>query len=89
MDAMNFLLSIQPVPAICFAIGLLLLIVEMFHPGFGVPGITGLILLAVGVFLSARTFMEAMVLIVIILAILGVMLSFVINSAKKASFPKN
>lgn len=83
MDVINFIFSIQPVPAFCFAIGLFLLIVEMFHPGFGVPGITGLILLVVGIFLSARNFTEAMVLIIIILALIGIMLSFVINSAKK------
>lgn len=88
MDVLSFIFSIHPVPAICFILGLILLIFEMFHPGFGFPGISGLVLLVVGVILSARTLTEALILVVIILALLGVALTFVLHSASKGFIKK-
>ena len=38
---------------ICLAAGLLLLLIEMFTPGFGVPGLLGLLLLAAVIALGA------------------------------------
>jgi membrane-bound ClpP family serine protease len=88
VDIVNFIASIGPVPAMCFIIGFILLLFEMFHPGFGVPGITGLILLLAGVVLSARTVIEALIMIIVILALLGIALSFVLNSATKGFLSK-
>lgn len=88
MDVLNFIVSIGPVPAACFMIGFVLLIFEMFHPGFGVPGIIGLVLLLVGVVLTARTMLEGLVMIIVILAILGLVFSFVLNSATKGYLSK-
>ncbi|MCL6589378.1 MAG: hypothetical protein K6U80_05420 [Firmicutes bacterium] len=73
---------------VCFILGLILLIIEMFHPGFGAPGVTGLVLLIVGVVFSAKTWLEALVLVVIILAILGIALTFVLHSASKGFLKK-
>lgn len=88
MDMVNFVVNMGPVPAICFILGFILLVIEMFHPGFGAPGITGLILLLVGVILSARTVLEAIIMIIVILALLGIALSFVLNSATKGFLSK-
>jgi membrane-bound ClpP family serine protease len=83
VEVLDFIFRIQPWMVVCFVLGLILLIFEMFHPGFGAPGITGLILLIVGVVVSAQTWMERLILIVIILAILGIALTFVLRSASK------
>lgn len=88
MDALNFIFHIGTFPAICFAVGLFLLLVEMIHPGFGIPGLTGLLLLFLGVILSAQTFIEALIMMLIIIGILGVALSFVLRSAKKGFLSK-
>jgi len=88
MEALNFIVSIGPVPATCFIIGFVLLIFEMFHPGFGVPGIIGLVLLLLGVVLTARTMLEGLVMIIVILVILGLAFSFVLNSATKGYLSK-
>jgi membrane-bound ClpP family serine protease len=88
MDILNFITSMGPVPAVCFILGFILLVIEMFHPGFGVPGVTGLILLLIGVILSARTVLEALIMIIVILALLGIALSFVLNSATKGFLSK-
>jgi membrane-bound ClpP family serine protease len=69
--------------------GLVFVIVEMFYPGFGAPGITGGILLVVGVLLYARSPLQALIMVVIILAILGVALTLVLHSASKGHLAKH
>lgn len=81
--------TIYWIPILCFVVGFILVVVEMFHPGFGAPGITGGILLVLGVILSATSFLEAFIMIIIILAILGVALTIVLQSVVKGRLPKN
>ncbi len=88
MDFFSFAAQISPFAATCFILGILLLLVEMIHPGFGVPGITGIALLFLGVFLSARTWSEVLALTLIILGLIGLALSFVFNSAKSGYLSK-
>lgn len=83
MDVIGLLLSIGPVAAICLLVGLGLVIFEMFHPGISIPGIAGGILLLIGVILSARTPMDAIVLLLILFAILGIFLTVVLHSATR------
>ena len=67
----------------CLLAGLVLVVVEMFHPGFGAPGILGSILLVAGVIIYSRTLLQALLMIVIILAVLGVALTIVLQSVSK------
>lgn len=69
--------------AVCLVLGIALIIVEMFTPGLTAPGITGLILILVGVILTADTFLEGLILILVILALLSIALFFVLRSASK------
>lgn len=64
--------------ALLFITGFVFVVIEMFHPGFGVPGVLGGILLILGVIFAAQTFMQAIILIAIILAVLGVMFTIVL-----------
>ena len=41
------------IPAVCIILGLICIIIEIFQPGFGVFGITGTILLVVGIAVRA------------------------------------
>jgi len=79
----SFISGIGLIQALCFIVGLGLVIFEMFYPGFGAPGIIGLILLAVGVVLTAKTTFEALIMVIIILALLGIALFLVLHSASK------
>ena len=88
MDLLLFITNIGLVPAILLILGLAFLIFEMFHPGFGVPGITGIILLIFGIIFTASNILEALVMIIIIIAILGIVLSFVLSSATKGHLSK-
>ena len=69
-------------------IGFGLVIVEMFVPGFGVPGITGLALLLVGVVLAANSVLEAILLAIIIVVLLCLILSLSLRSASKGRLAK-
>lgn len=83
MDTFSFMAGITLIQALILVIGVVLLVIEMFHPGFGAPGITGSILIVVGIILIAKTFLQALILIALILAILGIALSLILHSATK------
>jgi membrane-bound ClpP family serine protease len=75
---------LQNLPAlILLVLGFVLVLVEMHIPGFGAPGILGVLSLVAGVMLFARSPTEALVITVIIVALLCIALSFVIRSATK------
>jgi membrane-bound ClpP family serine protease len=76
------------ISTVCLLVGFILVVVEMFHPGFGAPGITGGILLIVGVVLTAQSVTEAFFLMSIILAILCIVLVIVLQSATKGRLSK-
>jgi len=75
---------------ILLIIGFALVVVEMYIPGFGFPGITGTICLIAGVALYAKTDIVAwLVMTVIIVSLLCVALSFSIRSAAKGRLAKS
>lgn len=64
-------------------VGLGCVIFEMFHPGFGAPGIAGAVLLVVSVIMSVRSFLEAVIMTFIILVLLTIAFILVVKSAQK------
>jgi membrane-bound ClpP family serine protease len=84
----SFVEAIGIIQIVLLIVGLILIVIEMFSPGFGAPGITGLILLVAGIVFTARSLLEALIMIVIILAILGVALTLVLHSASKGRLSK-
>ena len=84
----SFVEAIGIIQALLLIAGLILIIFEMFNPGFGAPGIVGLILLAADIIFTARSFLEVLVMIIIILTILGLALTIVLHSAAKGRLSK-
>ncbi|MBQ7886522.1 MAG: hypothetical protein IJ313_06465 [Clostridia bacterium] len=73
---------------LCLLMGAGLMIVEIFLPGFGLPGISGIVLIAAGVILTAiyhGTFMAVVILLVVI-ALLALVISWVLRSAAKGNY---
>lgn len=89
MGILDFLINISWVAVFCFIAGLVLVVTEMHMPGFGVPGISGGVLLLLGTIFSARSFDEALILIIIMLAILGMALTIVLQSAAKGRLSRS
>jgi len=89
MDMLSFVSNIGVIQAILFITGLALILVEVFMPGFGVPGITGIVLLIIGIIITAETVFEALIMIIILLVILGIAFFFVYRSATKGKLSKS
>lgn len=70
--------SITILQGMLFIIGLALVILEMFIPGFGVPGILGGIVLLVAILSTANTVAQMVLLTIIILIILGIAFTIVL-----------
>ncbi|MDR1569571.1 MAG: hypothetical protein LBS72_03665 [Oscillospiraceae bacterium] len=72
---------------LCVLIGMALLIVEMFLPGFGVPGISGIALLFVGVFMTWMNAgpLAALGLFVMIVALTAIALTLVLRSTSRGA----
>jgi membrane-bound ClpP family serine protease len=69
--------------AICFVIGIALIIIEMFTPGLTAPGIVGFILIIIAIILTADGFAQGLLLLLGVIAILSIALFFVLRSASK------
>jgi len=76
---------------ICFVFGLALLIVEVFMPGFGLPGVSGIVLeIASVVFTYTRHGgLAALGMTLIILACVAAAISLALHSAKKGRLSKS
>jgi len=88
MGLFSFVENIELVQAILLTLGLLFLLAEIFIPGFGIAGITGIILFIVGIIMTANTFIEALVMFLILLLILAVVIMIVVRSASKGKLSK-
>lgn len=76
---------------ICVIAGLGLLVLEMFVPGFGLPGISGIVLLAASAVLLGLKHgaLAAVVLIVVIMALVAILLSIALKSAANGRLSKS
>lgn len=64
-------------------IGFILIGIEMIIPGFGAPGISGIICMIAGLFLTADTVEEGIIILLIVLALLAVMLVVILRLLAK------
>lgn len=83
------LFTIISIPAvICFVVGLVLLIVEMFTPGLGVPGALGVLFLIASIALQARSLTEALILTLIVIALIVAAIAYFVYSTKHGRLKK-
>lgn len=77
---MNMLITNLPT-AFCLLLGMVLIIVEVFLPGFGLPGISGIALVGVGVVLIGMHFGAPMAVgvLLVLIAVLAVLISWVLR----------
>ena len=71
--------------ALCLLLGMGLIVVEVFLPGFGLPGVAGIALVGVGTILAGIHFgaLTAVALLLVIIAVLAVLISWLLRSAAK------
>lgn len=88
-EIMGFLLNMGWLAILALIVGLGFVVFEMFHPGFGAPGIIGGILLVVGVILSAHSVIQALIMVIVLMAILGIVLTLILQSAAKGHLSRH
>ena len=66
-----------------------LFVVEILNPGFGLPGIAGIVLLAADVYITARTVQEALILGLIAALIVLIFLVFGARLISKGKLPRS
>lgn len=76
---------------LCFVLGLGFLVAEVFMPGFGLPGISGIILELIAIVLVYLRFggLAALGLTLIVLALVAIALSLALRSVKKGRLSKS
>ena len=81
--------AVQILGIVVLIIGILLIGIEFYMPGFGFPGIAGIIFTGAGIFLSGRNVQERVIVGVIAIVIIAVMLviSIVVFGSKKIKSP--
>ncbi len=84
----DFLSQIQTIEAILLVLGLLLLIVEIFAPGFGIAGGSGIVLIIIAIFLTARTPMEAFIMFLVLVALVTGLVMLLLRSARKGQIAR-
>ena len=84
----SLLLSNIPV-LVMLLVGVVLLVFEMYIPGFGVPGISGILLLVGGFLILRPPLEQGLVLFAILAAILCIALSICLYSASKGRLSKS
>ncbi|MBE5842921.1 MAG: hypothetical protein E7302_01920 [Butyrivibrio sp.] len=81
--------AVQIVGIVALVIGIILIGVEVYLPGFGVPGICGIVCTVAGIFLTGRTMPERIIAGVIAIVVIAVMLviSIVVFNSKSIKSP--
>ena len=78
------------IPAIlCLLVGYALVIFEMCLPGFGIPGILGIVLLLVGILTGTTSFASALILSGVMIALVLIALPICLRFIGKGRFSKS
>lgn len=79
--------SFMMIGIILLVIGFILVGVEMTIPGFGAPGISGIVCLIGGIILTAKTLEEGLTITVVVIVVLAIMLTLVLTVFKRVKAP--
>lgn len=71
---------------VLFAAGFIFVGIELFLPGFGWPGVSGIICFAAGIFLTAESFEQGMLITLAVIAVLGILFWIVMHRLAKGKF---
>lgn len=83
------LLLNHPIALAALILGYVLLVVEMCVPGFGVPGILGILLSGLGIYLAQPTLAQALVLIGVFVLLLLLALAICLRSISRGRLSKS
>ena len=83
-------LVLAHIPAlVMMLVGFALLVVEMYIPGFGLPGISGAFLMIVGIAVMEPTPLQALILVLISVLLLSIAFSIAMHSISKGRLSRS
>lgn len=87
---LDFILANLPI-ILCFLAGVGLLILEVFLPGFGLPGVSGIILQFITIWLTWASYgpVAALGMTIVILAVVAIAISISLKSAAKGRLSRS
>lgn len=88
MGILEFFGSVPPISIVLFVVGIVLLVIEMLNPGFGLAGGVGILLLFIDVLITANTFMQGLIMLAVLVSLIVILLSISIYLASKGYLPK-
>lgn len=73
---------------LCLLLGAGFMILEIFLPGFGLPGVSGIVLIGAGIVLAAihHGMLMAVVILLVVIALLALVLSWVMRAAARGDY---
>lgn len=76
---------------LCILLGAALMIVEVFLPGFGLPGISGIVLIGAGTLLAGVHYgmLTAVGILLVVIAVLAVLISWVLRAAARGGMGRS
>ena len=88
VEFLNLLTNISALSIILFLVGIVLIAIELFEPGFGFFGVFGIISLIVCIFITAQTVIQGIILTAVFFVIVLIMLLIFLNFITKGRLPK-
>ena len=86
---MGSLILSHPLALIALTVGYVLLVIEMYIPGFGVPGILGTVLAVVGLFVMRPTLLQTLALATVYIVLLLIALVICLRSVAHGRLSKS
>lgn len=83
------IISLNWAAGVCLLLGLVFVTIELFTPGFGVPGVTGLVLLFAGIIVASDSVLEGLLLTIITVLLLCVLFMIAVRSASGGALAKS
>jgi membrane-bound ClpP family serine protease len=73
---------------VLFIVGIVLLVIELHIPGFGIFGVLGVIVLVVDIFITAKTFTQGLIMTAVLFVIVVVLMAVLASFVSKGRLPK-
>ncbi len=89
MELLAFLQSVSTLSIIIFVLGIILLVVEMCTPGFGVAGGLGIVCLVIDIFITAKTFTQGLIMTGFLAVLVGILAVIAVVLMSKGKLPSS
>lgn len=89
MNEMGVMIATHIPALVMMIIGYALLVVEMYVPGFGLPGISGIVLMTIGIIAMEPTPLQVLLLVLISVLLLGLAFSIAMRSISKGRISRS